>query len=118
MQPKIKIICHGGAWSIPPQFHDAHIEGVRKAALNGMEILKNGGTAVDAVLKAIEFLENDPTFDAGKGSFLNEKGASVNSTLSWGLLGPDMVGTTVDISKDMMSVNSKSLLIHSPCSLA
>ena len=44
--------------------------------------------------------------------------ASVNKTLSCGLLGPDIVGTTVDISKDKVSLNSMSLLAHRPCSIA
>ena len=69
-----KIIIHGGAWDIPMEFHKAHIQGVESAAIAGMDVLIKGGTAIDAVLKAVELLENDPTFDAGKGSFLNEKG--------------------------------------------
>ena len=40
---------------------------------------------------------------------------SVNKTLSWGLLGPDILGTTVLISKDKVSVNSMPSLAHRPC---
>ena len=55
---------------------------------------------------------------ASDKTFLNEVGASVNKTLSWGLFGPEIVGTTVDMSNEITSVNSKSLLAHKPCSFA
>ena len=40
----------------------------------GFEILLTGGSALDAVQKAVEFLESDPTFNAGRGSVLNARG--------------------------------------------
>jgi len=40
----------------------------------GFEILLTGGSALDAVQKAVEFLESDPTFNAGRGSVLNSRG--------------------------------------------
>ena len=36
--------------------------------------LKEGMSALDAVEKAVNILEADPTFDAGRGAFLNEIG--------------------------------------------
>ncbi len=39
-----------------------------------MEILRRGGSAVDAVEVAVSSMEDDPTFDAGRGSFLNANG--------------------------------------------
>ena len=55
---------------------------------------------------------------ASSKTFLNEVAASVNKTLSWGLLGPEIVGTTVDISNEIVSVNSISVLAHKPWSFA
>ena len=49
-------------------------------------------------------------------TFLKFEDASVRRTLSWGLLGPEIVGTTFDKSKESVSVNSISLLDHKPCS--
>ncbi|MHA1581431.1 MAG: isoaspartyl peptidase/L-asparaginase [Candidatus Baldrarchaeia archaeon] len=68
------IIVHGGAWNIPDELVKDHIKGVEKAASVGWKILRNGGSALDAVEEAVKTMEDDPTFDAGKGSFLNEEG--------------------------------------------
>ena len=62
------IIVHGGAWAIPDTLKDPSLHGVQIAAKAGWEVLLQGGSAVDAVEKAITLLENDPTFDAGTGS--------------------------------------------------
>lgn len=68
------ILVHGGAWNIPDDLVEAHIKGVKNAANIGWEILKKDGSALDAVEAAVKAMEDDPTFDAGKGSFLNEEG--------------------------------------------
>ena len=68
------IIVHGGAWDIPAAEHDAHKRGCQTAVAAGWEVLRTGGTALDAVEAAIRRLENDPTFDAGYGSVLTAEG--------------------------------------------
>ena len=72
MQPAI--IVHGGAWDIPPELHKAHQQGTRNAVEAGWAVLEAGGTAMDAVEAAIVMMEDDETFDAGRGSFLNADG--------------------------------------------
>jgi beta-aspartyl-peptidase (threonine type) len=64
------LLVHGGAWAIPADAAAAHEAGVRFALLTGHEILARGGSAIDAVEAAVTILEDDPTFDAGRGSFL------------------------------------------------
>lgn len=68
------LIVHGGAWDIPPAHHKAHIEGVRQAAQLGWELLQSGAPALDVVEQAVRLMEDDPTFDAGRGSHLNSAG--------------------------------------------
>ncbi|MEM3395870.1 MAG: isoaspartyl peptidase/L-asparaginase [Thermoplasmata archaeon] len=68
------MIVHGGAWDIPDELVEPHIKGVKKALEIGLDLLKNGGTSEEAVEAAIAWLEDDPVFDAGKGSFLNKTG--------------------------------------------
>src|ERR1039457_4242851 len=53
---------------------EAHLDGVRHAAAAGWEVLERGGSALDAVEEAVVVLEDDETFDAGRGSFLNRDG--------------------------------------------
>jgi beta-aspartyl-peptidase (threonine type) len=66
------ILIHGGAWDIPDDLVTSHFEGVRNAAIHGMKGLSS--SALDAVEAAIRYMEDDPTFDAGTGSFLNKAG--------------------------------------------
>ncbi|MGA8110587.1 MAG: isoaspartyl peptidase/L-asparaginase [Acidobacteriaceae bacterium] len=68
------LLIHGGAWDIPAGQLDAHEQGVFDALQEGWRILDRGGSALDAVEAAVVQLENDPAFDAGRGSFLTRDG--------------------------------------------
>jgi beta-aspartyl-peptidase (threonine type) len=68
------LLIHGGAWDIPADLLDAHEQGVFDALQEGWRILEGGGSALDAVETAVTSLENDPAFDAGRGSFLTRDG--------------------------------------------
>jgi beta-aspartyl-peptidase (threonine type) len=68
------LLVHGGAWAIPADAAAAHESGVRRALEAGYAILSLGGSAIDAVEAAVTVLEDDPTFDAGRGSFLTSDG--------------------------------------------
>jgi beta-aspartyl-peptidase (threonine type) len=48
---------------------------VRAAVLAGWRLLAAGGSALDAVEAAVRALEDDPRFNAGRGSVLNRDGA-------------------------------------------
>jgi len=68
------MLVHGGAWAIPDDAIEAHLRGVRAAAEAGWKVLSAGGTCLDAVEAAVVVMEEDDTFDAGRGSFLNMDG--------------------------------------------
>jgi len=68
------LLVHGGAWAIPAGAAAAHEAGVRAALEAGYDILSLGGSAIDAVEAAVSVMEDDPTFDAGRGSFLTSDG--------------------------------------------
>jgi beta-aspartyl-peptidase (threonine type) len=68
------LLVHGGAWAIPADATAAHLAGVRNALETGHTILARGGSALDAVEAAVTVLEDDPIFDAGRGSFLTSDG--------------------------------------------
>jgi beta-aspartyl-peptidase (threonine type) len=68
------IIVHGGAWDIPAELHEDHVKGCSKALDLGLDRLKHGHGSLDAVETAVVSMEEDCTFDAGCGSFLNQVG--------------------------------------------
>lgn len=73
------LVIHGGAGAIKKEKMTPELEAKIRAALNealatGEEILKNGGTAMDAVTKTIMILENAPYFNAGKGAVFTHEG--------------------------------------------
>ncbi|MFQ5575480.1 MAG: isoaspartyl peptidase/L-asparaginase family protein [Anaerolineae bacterium] len=49
----IALIVHGGAWDIAQAEHPAHKNGCRAALLAGFDVLRGGGSALDAVETAI-----------------------------------------------------------------
>ena len=59
---------------MPDAMVEAHLNGVRNALAAGWRALSKGGSAVDAVEEAVVVMEDDETFDAGRGSFLNADG--------------------------------------------
>ena len=59
---------------MPADMVEAHIRGVNNARAAGWSVLAAGGSAVDAVEEAVVVMEDDETFDAGRGSFLNRDG--------------------------------------------
>jgi L-asparaginase / beta-aspartyl-peptidase len=68
------LVVHGGAWAMPDDMVQAHLHGVRNALVAGWRVLERGGPALDAVEEAVVIMEDDATFDAGRGSFLNRDG--------------------------------------------
>jgi beta-aspartyl-peptidase (threonine type) len=68
------LVIHGGAWAMPDDMVEAHIHGVRNALAAGWRVLERGGSSLDAVEEAVVIMEDDETFDAGRGSFLNRDG--------------------------------------------
>jgi beta-aspartyl-peptidase (threonine type) len=69
------IAIHGGAGDVAQERRAAHAEGCAAAARAGAAILAAGGSALDAVQRAVEVLEDDPRFNAGTGACLTESGA-------------------------------------------
>ena len=59
---------------MPDDMVEAHLLGVRHALAAGWRVLERGGTALDAAEEAVVIMEDDETFDAGLGSFLNRDG--------------------------------------------
>ncbi len=59
---------------MPDEAVAAHRTGLRHALTAGWSVLTAGGSALDAVQASITVMEDDDTFDAGRGSFLTRDG--------------------------------------------
>jgi beta-aspartyl-peptidase (threonine type) len=74
MKKQPVLLIHGGAWAMPDDAIAAHERGISNALAAGYALLERGASAVDAVEAAVAVMEDDDTFDAGRGSFLTQDG--------------------------------------------
>src|SRR5881392_2607656 len=96
---KFGLVIHGGAGTIErskitPEKEREYRAGLERALTAGYEILKGGGSSLDATEAAVRVLEDDPHFNAGRGSVFtsagtNEMDASImdGKTLKAGAIG-------------------------------
>src|SRR3954462_4967582 len=75
-----RLVVHGGAGSMRPGRLDPEQErcaraGLEAALAEGSAILARRESAIDAVEAAVRVLEEDPCFNAGRGSVLTASGA-------------------------------------------
>ncbi len=73
------LVIHGGAGNVIPAILNPDLElqytqALKDALDSGTEVLKKGGSSVDAVVAAISTMEDNPLFNAGKGSVFTKKG--------------------------------------------
>jgi len=65
------LVLHGGAGAWKGKRRQAGIRGIRRAVLEGMELLRRGESALETVEACVVVMEDDPVFNAGRGSSLN-----------------------------------------------
>jgi beta-aspartyl-peptidase (threonine type) len=78
---KIGLAIHGGAGTIErssmtPEKEREYRAGLERALSAGYEILKRGGSSLDATEAAVRVLEDDPSFNAGRGSVFTSAGTN------------------------------------------
>ncbi|GMU94542.1 isoaspartyl peptidase/L-asparaginase family protein [Ignavibacterium album] len=75
---KYTIVVHGGAGGFPENAPDsmkqAYLNSLSEALTIGKNILANGGSSLDAVEKVINYLEDNPLFNAGRGGVFTSEG--------------------------------------------
>ncbi|MFA6979650.1 MAG: isoaspartyl peptidase/L-asparaginase [Ignavibacteriaceae bacterium] len=75
---KYVLVIHGGAGgmdeNMPDSLKQEYLSSLNKALEIGEQILASGGTSIDAVEKVINYLEDNPLFNAGKGAVLTSEG--------------------------------------------
>ncbi|KAA5536516.1 isoaspartyl peptidase/L-asparaginase [Taibaiella lutea] len=73
------IALHGGAGTVERHLlneekQKQYEDGMKAAVDAGYEVLNNGGSSLDAVVAAVQSLEDCPLFNAGKGAVFNHEG--------------------------------------------
>jgi L-asparaginase / beta-aspartyl-peptidase len=79
--PRWSLAIHGGAGVIERADLSPEQDAAYRAALStaleaGAAVLRDGGSALDAVQAAIELMEDDPLFNAGRGAVFTAAGAN------------------------------------------
>ena len=77
----IALAVHGGAGTIErtnmtPEREKEYRGGIENSLRTGEKILRDGGSALDATEAAVRVLEDDPHFNAGKGSVFTSAGTN------------------------------------------
>ncbi|MBB5684563.1 isoaspartyl peptidase/L-asparaginase family protein [Sphingobium boeckii] len=80
-RPDWTIVIHGGAGAmapgkLTPEQEKAALAGLDSALEAGSKVLADGGSAVDAVEAAVQVLEDDPHFNAGRGAVFTYEGGN------------------------------------------
>jgi beta-aspartyl-peptidase (threonine type) len=78
---KIGLVVHGGAGTIErskmtPEKEREYRAGLERALTAGYDILKRSGSSLDATEAAVRVLEDDPHFNAGRGSVFTSAGTN------------------------------------------
>jgi len=72
---------HGGAGGtlpphLPPSMEAAYRNALRNSLIKGYSILSGGGSALDAVCKSVQVMEDDPLFNSAKGAVFTTAGTN------------------------------------------
>ena len=78
---KFGLVIHGGAGTIErskmtPKREHEYRAGIERALAAGYDILKRGGSSLDATEAAVRVLEDDPHFNAGRGAVFTNVGTN------------------------------------------
>ncbi|ALI99973.1 isoaspartyl peptidase/L-asparaginase family protein [Rufibacter tibetensis] len=126
MEKKWVIAIHGGAENqsreeLSETKQAAYEQGLENALMAGWRILKEGGSALDAVEAAVNSMENNPLFNAGKGASLTsahtaEFDASImdGKTMKGGsVAGVKHVKNPVTLARTVMEKSKHVMLVGS-----
>lgn len=103
------IITHGGAGSDPKDS-----EGPASSAKLGMDLMGNGKSALDAVVHAVKYLEDDPRFNAGIGSRIRADGQTIQLDASC-MMSNGAFGAVACVEGIQNPVDiAQGVLLHSP----
>jgi L-asparaginase / beta-aspartyl-peptidase len=113
------LVVHGGAVSVTsdkftPELEAEFRKGLSDALETGKKILSEGGSALDAVEKTIRALEDNPSFNAGKGAVFTHDGKNeLDAAIMDGSnLGAGSVACVIDIKNPISA--ARKVMTNSP----
>ncbi len=113
---KWTLVIHGGAGGpargvMSEIAEKEYLDNLSEALKLGSAILVNGGTSLDAVETVVNFLEDCPLFNAGKGAVLNENGkAELDASIMDGRTG--MAGAVAGATSIKNPVSAARLVME------
>jgi beta-aspartyl-peptidase (threonine type) len=123
-EPRWGMVIHGGAGAMTPQSIPAERQAEYQAALTqalmaGHAVLAGGGTSLDAVEAAINVMEDNPLFNAGRGAVVTAEGrieldAAImdGATLNAGAVaGLHTVRNPIDLARAVMERSPHVMMI-------
>lgn len=123
--PGWKLVIHGGAGSIDKSRMTPAKEQEVRAALDqalaaGSAVLASGGAALDAVEAAVKQLEDNPSFNAGRGAVLTHEGtAELDASIMDGrtraagaVTGATMTRHPISLARAVMEKSQHVFLSH------
>jgi beta-aspartyl-peptidase (threonine type) len=113
------LVVHGGAGAIDPAASATHRAGCARAAEAGAAVLAAGGAALDAVVAAVQVLEDDPAFNAGIGGAVDAAGLVLHDAavmrgadLAYGAVGAVLgVRSPVALARRVLDDGRHALLV-------
>ena len=124
--PRIEwgLVMHGGAGTITPSSMTPELERqyrqtMEEAMRAGHAVLRGGGGSLDAVVAAINILEDSPLFNAGKGAVFTAEGTnSMDASIMYGptlaagaVAGVTRVRNPIDLARLVMEQSPHVMLI-------
>lgn len=123
MNPPYSLMVHGGAGALDNIKDDKtavrYLESIRRVLEHGREVLELGGSALQAAEQCASLLEDDPIFNAGCGSVLNEDGhvemdAAImdgSTLLAGAVAGVDGIANPTQLARLVMTESEHVMLI-------
>jgi beta-aspartyl-peptidase (threonine type) len=120
----ITLVIHGGAGTITrksmtPEKEKAYKDKMNEALQAGYNVLKKGGTSLDAVEVAIQIMEDSPLFNAGKGAVFtnagkNELDASImdgNTLKAGAIAGVTTIKNPITVARMVMEKSEHVMMV-------
>ena len=114
---------HGGAGTMPRSEMTSDAErsyrsGLQEALDAGYDVLRSGGTSLDAVTRAVVLLEDNPLFNAGRGAVFtldgrNELDASImdgRSLKAGAICGVTRIRNPIELARAVMEKSEHVML--------